>query len=182
MDYWTRKETPPFLEMIELARNYGLDVIVTVRDPEEGGVWSPPWRGEAYEMASEAGAVCDVEVKKFKELPCDRAILSVHYFRKPPREGEVRKLSQRALEAGAWAFKVATVVTDFPSYFLLFSESVHPRTAFMPMGEGTEALRLASALLGSFLNYGSVGEATAPGQVSVRQLTKALSALGGRGD
>ncbi len=170
LDYWQREGLPPFEEAARLARGYGMDVIVTVRHPREGGVWLPPWREEAYERAEGLKAICDVELKLSEGLPCERTVASVHYFKSPPPQGEVGRLSQKAFEMGAWAFKVATVIKDELSYFAIMKESVHPRTAFMPMGPGTEGLRLASVLLGSFLNYGSVGEPTAPGQVSLSKL------------
>ena len=177
LDYWQKEELPPFEEAAKLAKQYGLDVIVTVRHPKEGGVWSPPWRDEAYERADEMGLACDAELRLAKGVPCKRAILSAHYFDEPPGLGEVRKLSERALEMGAWVFKIATVVNDELRYFAIMTESAHPRTAFMPMGEGTERLRLASAVLGSFLNYGSVGKPTAPGQVSLSALSGVLRSL-----
>jgi len=181
LDYWRKEESPPLERVAKVAKTYGLDVIVTVRRPEEGGLWSPPWREEAYQKANELGLVCDTEVKFSNELPCKRTILSVHFFGSPPEEGEVRRLSEKALGLGAWAFKVATVVKDELSYFARVRESVHPRTAFMPMGKGTERLRLASVILGSFLNYGSILEPTAPGQVRVSEIVRVLRSVSNLG-
>ncbi|NPA84599.1 MAG: type I 3-dehydroquinate dehydratase [Crenarchaeota archaeon] len=177
LDYWKEQTPPPLKGASELARGYGMGVIVTVRHPKEGGVWLPPWRDDAYRAADELGLVCDSELKFTDEVPCRKTILSVHYFDDQPELGEVRRMSEEALNKGAWVFKIATVAKDELSYFAIMKESAHPRTAFMPLGEGTERLRLASALLGSFLNYGSVGEPTAPGQVRLSELARVLSPL-----
>jgi len=180
LDYWQKEEPPPLEGLVKLARTYGLGVIVTVRRPEEGGLWDPPWRDEAYRKADELGLVCDTEVKFSNELPCEKTILSVHFFNTPPEEGEIKRLSEKAMGLGAWAFKVAIKTGNYiddVSYFARVRESVHPRTAFMPMGERAERLRLASVALGSFLNYGSVLEPTAPGQVRLSKIVKVLRSV-----
>ena len=176
LDYWLRSDLPPFEEIAMKAKEFGLEVIVTVRNPAEGGEWVPPWREEAYKRANEMGLICDVEAKILKEPPCERTIASVHYFEDFPAPGDIRVLSEMVKDA--WAFKLAVMIkpSEFPEFLKRVQEIVHERKAFMPMGRETERLRLACAVMGSFLNYGSLGEATAPGQVPLHVLVKALEA------
>lgn len=78
LDYWNGP-MPDFSEEAELARRYGMDVIVTVRDPSEGGVRKIEWKKEAYELANELGCWCDVEAKLYPEPPCENSIASIHF-------------------------------------------------------------------------------------------------------
>lgn len=177
LDYWLETSLPPFEEIASKAKELGLEVIVTVRNPAEGGEWVPPWRDEAYKKADDMGLICDVEAKIMKKPPCKRTIASVHYFDDFPAPGDIRVLSEMVKDA--WAFKLAVMISpnEFPEFLKRVQEIVHERKAFMPMGKGTERLRLACAAMGSFLNYGSLGEATAPGQVPLKVLVKVLNAV-----
>ena len=174
LDYWLETSLPPFERIASRAKEMGLEVIVTVRNPAEGGEWVPPWREEAYRRANELGLICDVEAKIMKRMPCNRTIASVHYFNYFPAPGDIRVLSEMVKDA--WAFKLAVLIkpNEFPEFLKRVQEIIHERKAFMPMGKDTERLRLACAAMGSFLNYGSLGESTAPGQVPLKALVRVL--------
>ncbi|UXD21435.1 3-dehydroquinate dehydratase [Ignicoccus pacificus DSM 13166] len=165
LDYW-QGDLPDFEPLVELAKTYGLSVLITVRDPSEGGR-KVPWKEEALKIANELGCLCDVEARLYNTLPCKKTILSVHYFDmiKDRDYEEIKELSLKARNLGAYVFKVAAVLRDLNSLLKLRDSILHPRKAFMPMGRGTERLRLLTPLLGSMFIYGSLGDSTAPGQV-----------------
>ena len=176
VDYWNFEEPPKIRQFVNLARTYGMEVIVTVRDPSEGGVSKKSWKDEFLKEADSLNCICDVEAKLYNHLPCRKTILSVHYFKhmKSPDFTEVKELSKKSALLGADIFKVAAVLKTERELLKLKSSINHPRPAFMPMGLGSERLRLITPLLGSALIYGSIGESTAPGQVS---LLDALTAV-----
>ena len=173
---------PPGEELegwIKRAKEAGLGVIVTVRHPSEGGVYD--WgvrRFEVYERAWKAGAdYCDVELKFAREMGC-KLILSEHLNSLPSLEvlwGSAKKAKKfNAI------YKLASFVREdewgkMVDYFIRLRRMVN--TAIMPMGEGTERLRIALGVLGSYFVYGSLGKRTAPGQVDAEVLVKVLSPL-----
>ncbi len=173
LDYW-KGDLPEFSRYVKLARTYGMDVIVTVRDPSEGGVRAVEWKGEALKIAKELNCWCDVEARLYSRPPCGKAIASIHFFKKisPEDLESLRKLSKDKLNFAI--FKVAAYVSSLNELLELRDSVNHPRRAFMPMGESTEKLRLATPLLGSYLTYGSVDRATAPGQVPLELVVKAV--------
>ncbi len=179
LDYWEGENTPDFEYLVDLSRHYGMDVIITVRDPSEGGKRYVNWREDALKRASDVNCWCDIEAKNLVKdgvVPCKRTIASLHFFERPTKDDFtlIRNLSKMSLERGAYVFKVAAKVDTIEELIALKRSIEHERKAFMPMGTGTERLRLISTLLGSFLNYGSIGEATAPGQVRLDDIVEVI--------
>ena len=173
LDYW-KGAMPDFGDQVNLARTYGMDVIVTVRDPSEGGVRRVEWKERALRLAKDLNCLCDVEAKLYSEPPCERTIASIHFFNEL-KEEDYKLITELSSQRSNFSiFKVAAKLRDVEDLLRLVRSIRHPKKAFMPMGEGTEKLRLISVLLGSHLNYGSVSEATAPGQVRLDLIVKAL--------
>lgn len=176
LDYWIHDSIPPFHEEVRLAKDYGLKVIITVRDPREGGQWNPPWKWEALKLANDMNVMCDVEARILASrnwhVPCKKTITSMHFFESISKKDlkDIEEYSSTAVNSGTYAFKVAAKVDDINSLKMIMDSIKHPRAAFMPMGEGTERLRLISMIMGSFLSYGALGKITAPGQVSLTSL------------
>ncbi len=179
LDYLPDPPGSELEEWIKSAKESGLGVIVTVRHPSEGGIYD--WgvrRFEVYERAWNAGAdYCDIELRFVRETEC-RLILSEHLDSLPPLEvlwGSARKAKRFNA-----VYKLASFVREdewgkMVDYFIRLRRMVS--TAIMPMGDGTERLRIALGVLGSYFVYGSLGEKTAPGQVDAKTLVKILSTL-----
>jgi len=183
LDFWKGSRPPSIREEICLIKKYGLKAIVTVRDPEEGGAWNPPWKWNILREASEMDAICDIEVKKIASMqwksPCTRTIASIHFFR-PLKDGDyfqISKLSSLTMKYNLYVFKVAAMINKLSELIKLKESIRHPRAAFMPMGRGTEKMRLISVTMGSFLAYGSLEKETAPGQVNLKSLILQKEAL-----
>ncbi len=179
LDYLPEPPGSEMEEWISYAKEAGLGVIVTVRHPTEGGVYD--WgvrRFDVYERAWRAGAdYCDVELRFAREMKC-KLILSEHLRKLPPLEvlwGSAKKAKKYNA-----VYKLASFVSEdewgkMVDYFVRLRRMVD--VAMMPMGEGTERLRIALGVLGSYFVYGSITKPTAPGQVEVSKLVKVLSAL-----
>jgi 3-dehydroquinate dehydratase-1 len=108
-----------------------------------------------------------------------RTIISCHDFKTTPAPARLDELAARARSLGADVVKVATR-TDTRSQMqtLLAFYDRHGRqnpVAAMGIGKFGRAARLELARRGSVLNYAHLGSAAVPGQLSVRDLRRALS-------
>jgi 3-dehydroquinate dehydratase/shikimate dehydrogenase len=156
-------------------------LIATCRSRPGGGLF----RGtrqvqiEILQAAVKAGCGwCDVEIETAKHissrelrralLPA-RVMISHHDFRKTPRNlgAIISKLSR----AGGHAVKIAAH-TDSISDSARICKLARGRrnVVAIPMGEMGMAGRILSVRAGSALAYASVGEATAPGQLSLEAM------------
>jgi 3-dehydroquinate dehydratase-1 len=176
VDYLERPETfdPSVLE------EFRDKVIVTIRDPSEGGVRKVDdgWKARTLKRLHDMGVKYDVEarfLRKFSDVPHEGEIVSVHYFDRVPSVGEVED-ALRGLES-AWVRKIAVI--GKPGYKELLAKFAGKGFAVMPMAVNPLE-RIAFAVLGSELVYASLGEGmeTAPGQMDYRKAKELLKCLG----
>lgn len=151
-----------------------VNVIVTVREPSEGGVnvIDPRLKVKALNVAVESGALIDVEVdflKTHRELVnvANRAVLSRHILTKV---SDVKSLISDdyalANEVNALTYKVASINdSDLPALInLLINEGKTP-VAIIPMSPRHRAVAI---MLGTALMYCAADGGTAPGQLSIQ--------------
>lgn len=153
-------------------------VIVTVRDPEEGGVnqVDPSLKLKIINLAYESGALVDVEVEFVKKYAkyitsWSRVILSRHIFNKRPGIRELIN-SDYALanSMNAFTYKVATInYDDLPELVELLVKEREVPVAIVPMHP---VQRAAAIMLGTALMYCSMGDGTAPGQLSIQECVR----------
>jgi 3-dehydroquinate dehydratase/shikimate dehydrogenase len=129
-------------------------------------------------QAREAGcAWCDIEIETWRELPGktvrgyegpSQLLLSVHHFQGTPalpREMTV------ADHAGVAAVKIAARANTIADSVRLLGLARRAKNfVAVPMGEMGLPARILALREGSALAYAPVGEATAPGQVSLREM------------
>jgi len=176
LDYLKRPEDfdPSIIEDIKDR------VIITVRDPNEGGVKKvdEDWKASLYKKLYDMGVLYDVEVrflKKRKDVPFERKIVSAHFFDRVPSIKEVEEIFKDF--QGAWVNKLAVIAKD--GYKELLAHFTRKGFAVMPMGSDPIE-RIAFAILGSELIYTSLDEGleTAPGQMNYKKVKEILSCLG----
>jgi len=155
-------------------------VIVTVRDPSEGGVKEvdEDWKASLYKKLDDMGVLYDVEarfLRKRKDIPFEGKIVSAHFFDRVPSIKEVEEIFKDFEEA--WIKKLA--VTTREGYKELLAHFARKGFAIMPIGSDPIE-RIAFAILGSELIYASLdkGLETAPGQMSYKKVKEILSCLG----
>uniref|UniRef100_A0A2T9WL94 3-dehydroquinate dehydratase n=2 Tax=Nanobsidianus stetteri TaxID=1294122 RepID=A0A2T9WL94_NANST len=155
-------------------------VIVTVRDPSEGGIKEvdEDWKASLYKKLHDMGVLYDVEarfLRKRKDIPFEGKIVSAHFFDRVPSIKEVEEIFKSFEEA--WIKKLA--VTAREGYKELLAHFARKGFAIMPMGSDPIE-RIAFAILGSELIYASLdkGLETAPGQMSYKKVKEILSCLG----
>ncbi len=153
--------------------------ILTVRRPEDGGNFKgeEEERLEIFRKYAHLFDYADVEVyagEEFFEIPC-KIIESYHNFRLTPSYEELRDLVEgRRGEI----FKIAVMgrkKKDVVTIARILSEYENV-VAFL-MGEKFSFTRIMAVALGSPFIYCSVGQAVAPGQLSVEEAREVLKML-----
>jgi 3-dehydroquinate dehydratase / shikimate dehydrogenase len=176
---WLRNdaERQTFLDWLSKQKFGSATFIATCRRVEGGGRLAGDIARELFWLiaARAAGcAWCDVEIETLRELPDQsvreyavpkRVLLSVHDFaRTPPLP---RSLHTR-VPGEADAVKIAAHATLLADGLRLLKLAKQSRNfVAVPMGEVGLPLRILALREGSALSYAPVGEATAPGQVSL---------------
>ncbi len=178
LDYLrSAKEREAFLSWLGRKRPRAV-LIATCRRQEGGGLFQGS-REEQIEILAQAARSgcgwCDVEIETTKQigrgklagaLSPARVMVSYHDFRGTPRNlaGIVRRLRR----AGGHAIKIAAQCRSV-SESVRICELARTRrdVVAIPMGEFGFAGRVLSLRMGSALAYAAVGQATAPGQLSL---------------
>lgn len=167
-------------------------LLFTARRASEG---SPidldhPTRENLLKSALDDAALIDIELEsceemaglisemKLRNLPW---IASFHDFVQLPKTENLHSATQKALAAGASAFKLAAHLNNVDDLAAL-AKFQHLESGIskstMGMGALAPTSRLLCAQFGSVLNYGFIGsEPTAPGQWSARQLKQGIATL-----
>ncbi len=115
-----------------------------------------------------------------------RLIISSHNFAVTPDSDELAGILHEQMESGAHIGKIVTMAHDHLDVLRVLHLQCEagrhdfPLIAFC-MGEAGRLSRVATLLLGGFMTYAALDEtqATAPGQLTVQQLKKAMAALAG---
>ena len=161
------------------SRRRRATLLATCRRAAAGGRFTG---SPAAELAALSAAVrsgcnwCDVEIETARGLPPQalrralapaRILLSLHDFRKTPKA--LAALLARVPRFAAHAVKIAAQANSIADSLRLLrlAKGRHDVVA-VPMGEAGLPARLLALRAGSALAYAPVGEATAPGQVSLR--------------
>jgi 3-dehydroquinate dehydratase/shikimate dehydrogenase len=158
----------------------GQVLLATCRRVAAGGVFRGSIEGQLYWLieARAAGcAWCDVEVETLRELPGksvrgypvpSRVLLSVHDFdRMPKLPREIKVPKQGDVDAMKIAARAKTIAD---SVRLVTLARRSKNFVAVPMGEIGVPARILALREGSVLAYAPVAEATAPGQVSLREM------------
>jgi 3-dehydroquinate dehydratase I len=177
-------------EIKNAIRRLSAPLIITARDPHEGGannLSAPRRRALLHEFLSLANYV-DVELRAARSLQSVlraaadkkiRAVISFHDFKTTPPASQLDKIVARADSLGAGIIKIATR-TDTPAQldtlFRFFDRHRRSSPPIVAMGIGKlgRVSRCELARRGCVLNYAHLGSAAVPGQLSVRELRRAL--------
>lgn len=170
----------------------GIPVLLTIRDEAQGG----KWRGRGSErlslylmgLPSVSAVDMEIGVRALESLPQaarQRRVMvvgSFHDFAGTPNVARLSAVEARGRRMGADVVKIATMVktaADLARLYALPANAKGP-ICVLGMGERGAIARVALPSAGSCLAYGSLSRATAPGQLSCRQLAKELARWGAR--
>ncbi len=189
-----KNPTPRGVEKLlrELREASGKEIILTVRPVKEGGAFRGGERDRRTLLEAglwEAGYV-DIELEapflpqtavKASEAGT-RVIVSHHNFKVTPPKEDMLSLLRREHMAGAEIAKLAVTAKSLNDLLTLLEVTMEAskmgKVCTISMGEQGRLSRIAAPVFGSVLVYGYVNRPTAPGQISVGQVRRALEILG----
>jgi 3-dehydroquinate dehydratase/shikimate dehydrogenase len=169
-----------FLVLLQRNRPRRAVLIATCRRRKGGGLLAGSVQDELSWLAQAAAAGClwcDLEVESLRKLPRDsirkyplprRILLSVHDFGRMPRLDAALEARWRGQVDAVKIAGVARTIAD--SVRLLRFAAKSRNCVAVPMGEVGLPARLLALREGSALAYAPVSAATAPGQVSLREM------------
>lgn len=177
------------LKSLSEIKSVGLPVIATNRIKEEGGSWmgSEEERISALIEAIPTVDAVDIELSaKDKGAVIEKArardktlIVSSHDFHGTPPKAEMQRILRQCMDAGGDIAKLAATphsrgdIIDLIEVTLAAGAPV----CTIAMGELGRASRIIMPFFGSVLTYGSVSQATAPGQLRVDEIKNILETL-----
>ena len=107
-----------------------------------------------------------------------KVIGSNHDFNKTPNQDEMIKRLKEIRELGADIPKIA-VMPNSPGDVLTLLSAMDCPIITMSMGKDGMVSRISGGTFGSALTFGTVGKASAPGQIPVKELREMLEILKG---
>ncbi|SMC99426.1 3-dehydroquinate dehydratase [Desulfocicer vacuolatum DSM 3385] len=118
-----------------------------------------------------------------------KLILSSHDFEKTPDESVILNRLGRAQDLGADIAKLAAMPTGYQDVLLLLSATLKARTDFLKIPMITISMekmglisRLAGGLFGSDVTFAMGDSASAPGQIPIQDLRRAMGVLSPKGE
>jgi len=181
----------------ELSKGINCPLLFTNRPKWEGGLCDKP-EDERLELLLEAvqqqAAFVDLELRTqlqyrkqlLEEIRNSQShlIISYHDFEKTPAPATLSTVLQQQIDSGANIGKIVTMAHSHLDVLQILhlqceaQKQNFPLIAFC-MGEEGKLSRIITLLLGGFMTYAALDEqqATAPGQLTVKQLKEAIDKL-----
>ena len=172
-------ERARFVQWLKAHRHTKVTFLGTCRRKEGGGKFAGDIARQLYwlSQAREAGCQwCDIEMETFRELPegflraypvPSRIMLSIHDFDRTPSFPRNIVVARHGLVD---AVKIAAQAKTIADSVRLLKVARRSRNfVAVPMGDVGLPARLLALREGSDLAYAPIAEATAPGQVSLKE-------------
>ncbi len=166
---------------------FGKPIIATVRDTQEGGQKAIADRFSIYEAILPLTDFVDVEItsevlfKRVTSIIDNRSLIgSYHNFDHAPNDEFLEGIASKGWALGADIIKIAVTARDKSDLIrLLLFTLRHRDSGIITMCMGEEGLpsRIIAPIFGSLITYGYVTKPSAPGQLSINQLSEILSLL-----
>lgn len=186
---WALREIKPLIKEKPL--------LFTFRSQSEGGELDvkEPFYFELNRVIARTGEVDMIDIELFHDEQAItdfvrtaheasvKVLMSNHDFQETPNKAELLARFAKMEALGADITKIAVMSKDgadslvvLDTMNVLKEEATKPYIA-IAMGDSGIITRLSGNLFGSAITYGSVGKASAPGQVPVQNLRLVLDAL-----
>ena len=176
--------------LIEKVRKVStLPLIATIRSAREQGKKSPKFklddskRKEIFEKIIPFVELIDIEISSHSinqsvialaHKQKKKVILSYHDFSSVPSKKKINKLAAEFHALKGDIFKIAVTPRNYKEmgeFLIHCSRLPLPYKIFIAMAEIGKISRMASFSLGSCMTYGFATKETAPGQLSVKELS-----------
>ena len=164
-------------------------IIGTIRDPSEGGNRHIEDRLSYYLLIENYITYVDIElshsdlIKTFKSKTSNSAIKTIgsyHNFESTPEIEDIEKIIDLARGIPVDIIKIATMCNSSKDLLKLFEITDRYKDnniITISMGKAGFLSRISAWLFGSIMTYGHIGNSTAPGQLSVKELNHHISWL-----
>jgi 3-dehydroquinate dehydratase type I len=178
-------------DIAKIKKGVKKNSIFTCRKPNEGG----EFKGAEKERLAILNAalkegfdLIDIELSSFDKvrIPAGnpRMICSYHDFKKTPSLEQLKKIAAKMEKTGAPIIKLVTMINELDDnqklFELLAAKKNESKMIVLGMGEKGKITRLLSPLWGGFMTFASIGQATAPGQMTVKELKDVYKKMGAR--
>ena len=174
-------EIARFLRHVETAKPTA-NLIATCRRRATGGQYRGSIARQLAHLAEALAAGCrwyDLEIESIRECPPElldvllgegRRLASAHFFQRMPRH--LRSVVRQLAATRSDAIKIAAQCHSLAGGLKLLRIARRKRNVVaVPMGDSALPLRILAPREGSALSYAPVDNATAPGQVSLDEMT-----------
>jgi 3-dehydroquinate dehydratase type I len=164
-----------------------MPVLVTLRSSAEGGAWhdGEPERLALYRALLPVADAVDTELAAPLRADLVTAarranklvVLSHHDFEKTPTDAALDRVVTRGFRAGADVVKLAAKVEDdrdTARLAALFARHAGRPLVVIGMGDAGKKTRVLFPALGSLFTFAALGRGTAPGQLDVTAMSRAL--------
>ena len=164
----------------------GKPLLVTFRSRRDGGERdiTPTAYQALLDVELSQGMACVQELIKHAHQKGIGVIVSQHDFKKTPEASNLITTMEQMAGYGADVCKIAVMpqsLADVAALLLATGtmKENHPETLLITMSMGRTGCvsRLCGGLFGSVMSFGSMGKASAPGQVSAKELSDVLWAI-----
>ena len=178
--------------LCQAIQKQGRPVLLTIRHAREGGAWRGSEEERLALYVEGLGAVSAVDVETGSSILKNLAtaahrrrvqvVGSFHDFKGTPTLAQWKSVERRGRRLGADVVKMAAMVNTPADLARLLAMPANAKGPFCVLGMGDlgSVARVALPCAGSCLAYGSLAAATAPGQLSCRQLARELVRWGAR--
>ena len=199
VDHFTHvREIPQVLAALAEIRHTlkALPLLFTFRSKKEGG--ETEISDEAYfelnRQAALSGLADVIDIELFNDEAQIRAlvndahqagvkvIMSNHDFHKTPAQEDIIYRLRRMQELGADLPKIAVMPQTPQDVLTLLSATLTMKEKYatlitMSMGKSGGVSRVTGRLFGSAMTFGTVGQASAPGQIAIAKLRELMDIL-----
>lgn len=181
---------PEALEKDIRAVRGRLPLLITVRSVKEGGVNRIPdkKRLEIFNALMPFADMVDIELSSGKILKNvidsarrqgKKVIVSYHDFKSTPGLKILQDIIKKARNSGADFVKIAAFAKsreDVKRLARILTD--HEGLIVIAMGEASKGSRVFFPMLGSLVTYGSITAATAPGQMTLKEIKREFRFFG----
>lgn len=184
------KEVDKVIDIFVLAeKKYELPLLCTIRLPQEGGKKEIKNRLKIYEAVMPYCSFFDIEIfsdeafylRKLTEETNINLIGSYHNFTHTPSLEEVEKIFDKGKTLDIDIIKIATMVNEQKDLETLLCFTIkHKNDNVIVLGMGQKGIpsRIINPVFGSLITYASLNEASAPGQIPLKELVNIFKVLG----
>ena len=191
LELWLGELVQPNLTfLVALIKNSPLPILVNCKDSSEQGhfIGSPQEKLRLLRTAAEAGAAyvdVDYQYQYIKELKTSLAelstklILSAHFWQATPALVELEKIVALMHKKNADIIKIAAMPTRHSDVLTMINlagilTEILAEHICLSMGELGSITRRESEFLNNELTFATMGETTAPGQMTLTQMRQIL--------